>query len=47
MNALKDAELSKAASEVFQRIKEAGENLQDPGQAAQYDEILKAGVYYE
>jgi len=30
VNALKDAELSRAASEVFQRIKEAGENLQDP-----------------
>ena len=44
VNALKDAELSKAASEVFQRIKEAGDNLQDPDKRAQYDEILKAGV---
>ena len=44
VNALKDAELSRAASEVFQRIKEAGENLQDPEKRAQYDEVMKAGV---
>jgi curved DNA-binding protein CbpA len=44
VNALKDAELSKAASDVFQRVKEAGDNLQDPDKRAQYDEILKAGV---
>jgi len=44
VSALGDAGVSAKANEIFQRVKEAGENLTDPDKRAQYDEVLKAGV---
>ena len=44
VSALGDSGVSAKANEIFQRVKEAGENLSDPDKRAQYDEVLKAGV---
>lgn len=44
VSALGDSGISAKANEIFQRVKEAGENLSDPDKRAQYDEVLKAGV---
>ena len=44
VTAMGDADVSKKANEIFQRMKEAGDNLGDPDKRAQYDEIMKAGI---
>ena len=44
VSALGDSGISSKANEIFQRVKEAGDNLSDPDKRAQYDEVLKAGV---
>ena len=44
VSALGDSDISSKANEIFQRVKEAGDNLSDPDKRAQYDEVLKAGV---
>ena len=44
VKAIGDAGISSKASEIFQRVKEAGENLSDPDKRAQYDDIVKSGI---
>lgn len=44
VKAIGDADISSKASEIFQRVKEAGENLSDPDKRAQYDDIVKTGI---
>ena len=44
VSALGDEEISSKANDIFQRVKEAGENLQDPDKRSQYDEIVKSGI---
>ncbi len=44
VTALGDADISSMATDIFQRMKEAGDNLGDPDKRAQYDEIIKAGI---
>ncbi len=42
--AIGDEDVSSMATEIYQRLKEAGETLTDPDRRAQYDEVLKAGI---
>ena len=44
VSAIGDDEISSKANDIFQRVKEAGENLQDPDKRSQYDEIFKSGI---
>ncbi len=44
VKAIGDSDISAKASEIFQRAKEAGENLSDPDKRAQYDDIVKTGI---
>jgi curved DNA-binding protein CbpA len=44
VSAMGDAGLTAKAGEIFQRIKEASDNLTDPDKRAQYDEIVKTGI---
>lgn len=44
VSAIGDGDLSDKANDIFQRIKEASENLGDPDKRAQYDEIVKTGI---
>ena len=44
VSAIGDPEVLSKANDIFERVKEAGENLQDPDKRAQYDEIMKTGI---
>ena len=44
VSAIGDDEISSKANDIFQRMQEAGENLQDPDKRSQYDEVVKSGI---